>query len=184
TKSGSMIGSPLYMSPEQARGDVKHIDHRADLWSLGVVLYQALSGRTPYGHISALGQLIIAICSEWPPHIQDVAPWVPPTVASVGHRCLRHNPDERYQSASEMFQAIRAQLPGGWSITEEMIVPLHDTLRQQVAAKLALTSALAAAQTAVNTPPTSAATNDAVVQQSLPPPPPPPRTRPPAPTRR
>ncbi len=170
TKTGSMIGSPLYMSPEQARGDVKHIDARADIWSLGVVLYQALCGRTPYGHLTALGQLIIAICSEWPKHIQEMAPWVPPNVASIVHRCLRHNPDERYQTASEMFQAIRAQLPGGWSISEEMIVPLHDTLRQQVASKLALTSALSAAQTAVGMAPASAATNDAVVQRSIPPP--------------
>jgi serine/threonine protein kinase len=171
TKTGSMIGSPLYMSPEQARGDVKHIDQRADIWSMGVVLYQCLAGRTPYGHLTALGQLIIAICSEWPTHIQEMAPWVSPNVAAIVHRCLRHNPDERYQTASEMFQAIRTQLPNGWSINEEMIVPLQDTLRQQRASKLALTSALSAAQTAVNPPPASAATNDAIVQNSMPPPP-------------
>jgi serine/threonine-protein kinase len=171
TKTGSMIGSPLYMSPEQARGDVKHIDARADIWSLGVVLYQSLCGRTPYGHLTALGQLIIAICSEWPKHIQEMAPWVPPNVASIVHRCLRHNADERYQTASEMFQAIRAQLPNGWSISEEMMIPLEDTARHQVASKLALTSALSAAQTAVNPPPASAATNDAIVQRSMPPPP-------------
>jgi serine/threonine-protein kinase len=149
TKTGSMIGSPLYMSPEQARGDVKHIDHRADIWSMGIVLYQALTGQTPYQHITALGQLIIAICSEWPRHVQELAPWISSDVASIVHRCLRHNPEERYQSASEMFQAIRAQLPSGWSITEEMMLPLADTLRQQVASKLALTTQLAAAQTAV-----------------------------------
>ncbi len=171
TKTGSMIGSPLYMSPEQARGDVKHIDQRADIWSLGIVLYQALSGRTPYGHLTALGQLIIAICSEWPQHIQEIAPWVAPNVAAIVHRCLRHNPDERYQSASEMFQAIRVQLPNGWSISEEMLIPLEDTARHQVASKLALTSALSAAQTAVNPPPASAATNDAIIQNSMPPPP-------------
>ena len=142
TKTGSMIGSPLYMSPEQARGDVKHIDARTDIWSMGVVLYQALCGRTPYGHLTALGQLIIAICSEWPPHIQEMAPWVPPNVATIVHRCLRHNPDERFQSSSEMFLAIKAQLPNGWTINEEMITPLDETARHQVASKLALTSAL------------------------------------------
>ncbi len=150
TKTGSMIGSPLYMSPEQARGHVKEIDHRTDIWSLGIVLYQALSGKTPYQHITALGQLILAICSEWPQHIQEAAPWVPAEVASIVHRCLRHNPAERYQTANEMFQAIRALLPQGWTISEEMMMPLHETARNQVAAKFALTSALSAAQTAIS----------------------------------
>jgi serine/threonine-protein kinase len=164
TKTGSMLGSPLYMSPEQARGDVKHIDHRTDIWSMGVVLYQALSGRTPYQHVTALGQLIIAICSEWPKHIQEVAPWVPAEVAAIVHRCLRHNPDERYQSATEMFQAIRALLPNGWTINEEMMVPLHDTQRAQVANKLALTAQLASAQTVANAPGGGAASTDATTQ--------------------
>ncbi len=137
TKTGSMLGSPLYMSPEQARG-IKDIDHRADIWSLGVVLYQALSGRTPFQHITSLGQLIIAICSEWPPHIQEVAPWVPPQVAEIVHRALRHRPEERYQSASEMFAAIRQLLPHGWSLSEDMLVPLQDTARGQEAPKASI----------------------------------------------
>jgi serine/threonine-protein kinase len=169
TKTGSMLGSPLYMSPEQARGDVRHIDHRTDIWSMGVVLYQSLSGRTPYQHVTALGQLIIAICSEWPKHIQEVAPWVPADVAAIVHRCLRHNPDERYQSATEMFQAIRALLPGGaWTINEEMVVPLHETLRTQIANKLSLTASLAAAQTVQGNAP-GAATTDALTTTARPP---------------
>jgi serine/threonine-protein kinase len=166
TKTGSMLGSPLYMSPEQARGDVKHIDHRTDIWSMGVVLYQALSGRTPYQHVTALGQLILAICSEWPQHIQEAAPWCPADVANIVHRCLRHNPAERYQSANEMFQAIRALLGGGWAINEEMMVPLQDTLRQQVATKFALTTSLAAAQTVQN--PAAGTTTDAGTQVAAP----------------
>src|SRR5689334_19812220 len=75
TRTGSMLGSPLYMSPEQARGH-KDLDRRADLWSLGVVLYQALTGRTPHQDTDALGELIIAICTEEPSPIQELAPWV------------------------------------------------------------------------------------------------------------
>jgi serine/threonine-protein kinase len=123
TRTGSMLGSPLYMSPEQARGN-KSIDHRADIWSLGVVLYQALAGRTPYQHITALGQLIIAICSEWPQSVQDFAPWVSPEVTAIVHRALRHNPEERFQSAAEMFAAIRQLLPYGWTIHEDMLVSM------------------------------------------------------------
>jgi len=147
TRTGSMLGSPLYMSPEQARGQ-KDIDHRTDIWSLGVVLYQALCGRSPYQHITALGQLIIAICHEWPPHVQEVAPWVPPEVADIVHRALRHNPSERFQTAAEMFSAIRQLLPHGWGITEDMVAPLDQSTRGVVAPRFALTAALSAAQTA------------------------------------
>lgn len=173
TQTGSMIGSPLYMSPEQARGN-KDIDHRADIWSLGVVLYQALSGRTPYQHITALGQLIIAICSEWPPHIQQFAPWVPPEVAAIVHRALRHNPDERYQSASEMFAAIRLLLPNGWSIAQDRIVPLDDTARGQAARRFSLTNELASAATMQPLIHQGAGTTGALTQSqpSIPPPPP------------
>jgi serine/threonine-protein kinase len=176
TRTGSMLGSPLYMSPEQARGDVKAIDHRTDLWSLGIVFYQALAGRTPYQHITALGQLILAICSEWPQHIQEVAPWVPPDVAAVVHRCLQHNPAERYQSAAEMFKAVKALLPAGsWTINEDMVMSLQDTARSQVASKFALTSALSNAQTAVVSGPNSgpqsgSVTTDAVMQSQAAPP--------------
>jgi eukaryotic-like serine/threonine-protein kinase len=109
TRTGSMIGSPLYMSPEQARGS-KAIDHRADIWSLGVVSYQALTGRTPNQDIEALGELIIAICSEAPRPLQELAPWVPPEVAAIVHRTLRFDPAERYQTAGEMFEALKPLL--------------------------------------------------------------------------
>ena len=169
TKTGSMLGSPLYMSPEQARGDVKHIDHRTDIWSLGVVLYQSLSGRTPYQHVTALGQLILAICSEWPQHIQEAAPWVPAEVAAIVHRCLRHNPEERYQTANEMFQAIRGLLPNGWTINEEMMIPLADTQRVAATNKLSLTASLAAAQTVQQgAQPHTAATTEGVTKPTTP----------------
>jgi len=155
TKTGSMLGSPLYMSPEQAKGS-REIDHRTDIWSLGVVFYQALCGRTPYQHATALGELIISICSEWPPLVQEFAPWVPTEVAAIVHRCLRHNPAERYQSAMEMFQALKQLLPGGWSIREEMVVPIGDAMKGSAAPKLALTTSLSAAQTAAGGPPAEA----------------------------
>ncbi|HXK20267.1 MAG TPA: serine/threonine-protein kinase, partial [Polyangiaceae bacterium] len=77
TRTGSVLGSPRYMSPEQAKG-LRSIDQRTDIWSLGAVLYQALTGRTPHHDLETLGQLIIAICSEAPAPVQDFAPWVSP----------------------------------------------------------------------------------------------------------
>ncbi|MEZ4440593.1 MAG: serine/threonine-protein kinase [Polyangiaceae bacterium] len=135
TKTGNLLGSPLYVSPEQARGK-RQIDHRTDLYSLGAVLYQALCGRTPYEHASALGELILMVCTEPPIPVQDLAPWVPPEVAEICHRCLKKSPDERYQSAKELFDAIRPLLSGGWGIHKDMLVSLEDSQRQQEAPRL------------------------------------------------
>jgi serine/threonine-protein kinase len=135
TMTGSLLGSPLYMSPEQARGH-KDIDFRADIWSLGIVLYQALTGRTPYQDNDALGDLIIAICTETPEPVQHLAPWVPPEVAAVVHRALRIDPAERFQSANEMLSAIALLIPGDWSIREDMLRPVTDAERSAVAARI------------------------------------------------
>jgi serine/threonine protein kinase len=135
TRTGMLLGSPLYMSPEQALG-TKKIDRRADIWSLGVVMYQLLTGRTPYMHATALGELIMAICSEAPKPVQDLAPWVPPEVAHVVHRALRSGVDDRYQTATEMHDAIAALIPGGSSTIESaMLVSLDDEQRAEVAPK-------------------------------------------------
>ena len=137
TRTGTMLGSPLYMSPEQARG-VKTIDHRADIWSLGIVLYEMLSGRTPYHHIDALGELIIAICSEPPRPIQDFAPWISAEVAAIVHKALKAQPNDRFQTAAEMLEAIKALQADGFEIDESMLVSLSETQRNLVAKRLSM----------------------------------------------
>jgi eukaryotic-like serine/threonine-protein kinase len=132
TRTGGMLGSPIYMSPEQARG-IKAIDHRTDIWSLGVVLYRALSGHTPHDDTEALGDLIVSICSNVPRPIQELAPWVHPDAAAVAHGALRISPDERWPTAAAMLDAIRPLLPGGWTLREDMLVPMDETARAVVA---------------------------------------------------
>ena len=132
TRTGNVLGSPLYMSPEQARGH-KDIDHRTDLWSLGIVLYQMLCGRRPHEDIEALGELIIAICSEPPRPVQDFAPWVPPEIAAIVHGALLFDPAQRYQTAVEMLDAMRPLLPGGWGLSEPLFVPVSEAARQVIA---------------------------------------------------
>jgi serine/threonine-protein kinase len=128
TETGSMLGSPLYMAPEQARGH-KNLDHRVDIWSLGVVLYQALTGRTPHPYTDALGELIIAICTEPATRIEELAPWVPQHVADVVHRALEISPAARYQSVSEMRAALQSCLPQGTTIHESMLVTVPESER-------------------------------------------------------
>jgi hypothetical protein len=129
TRTGSMLGSPMYMSPEQARG-LKTIDHRADLWSLGIVLHQLLSGRVPHQDIDGLGELIITICSEPPPAVSDTAPWVPRRLAEVISGALKLSTDERYQSAKQFGDALRGCLRGDGRIRVDMMVRLTDEQRR------------------------------------------------------
>ncbi len=140
TKTGHMLGSPLYMSPEQALGD-RDIDHRSDIWSLGIALYQALCGRTPFNHVAALGLLIVEICSGKMAPVQQFAPWVHPDVAAVVHGALQRNRADRFQSAAEMLAAIKRLLPQGFALHESMLVPLHASARAQVQPRLPMPSA-------------------------------------------
>ncbi|WP_437338781.1 protein kinase domain-containing protein [Sorangium sp. So ce394] len=121
TQSGAILGSPHFMSPEQARG-LRDIDHRTDIWSLGVVLYHALTGHVPHEHIHALGDLILAICTEGPPPIRARAPWVPAEVAALVQRALERDPDRRFPSAAAMLDAMGPLLPaGGWALDEQLL---------------------------------------------------------------
>ncbi|WP_437282407.1 serine/threonine-protein kinase [Sorangium sp. So ce375] len=140
TRTGGILGSPMYMSPEQARG-LSDIDYRTDLWSLGMVLYVALAGELPHGHISAFGDLIMAICAQPPRSVQAFAPWVQPDVAAVVHRALALDAGDRFPSAASMLEAIRPLVPGGFALREELLGPVRPETRARVATRLSLAHA-------------------------------------------
>jgi serine/threonine-protein kinase len=121
TRTGALVGSPLYMSPEQSRGRDK-LDHRTDLWSLGIVLYQALVGRTPFDEVTSLGDFIVAVCTIPITAIRERAPWVDPLVAHAVERALAIDPANRYASAAEMREAFSALLPEGETLRASMLV--------------------------------------------------------------
>jgi serine/threonine-protein kinase len=128
TRTGGLLGSPLYMSPEQVQSS-KDIDHRADLWSLGSVLYCALTGGAPFQHVESVGKLIVAICGSAPPPVRDLAPWVPIEVAAVAHGALAIDRAERPESARAMLDALRALLPDGFTLRDEALVGVSPEVR-------------------------------------------------------
>ena len=109
TKTGTIMGSPVYMSPEQTRA--KNIDHRSDLWSFGVVIYELLTSTTPFDSSGAIADLIIDICTGQIPPVSARAPWTPAPLAAVVERALVRDPAQRWQSAREMRAALEACLP-------------------------------------------------------------------------
>jgi hypothetical protein len=117
-----MLGSPLYMSPEQARGK-KTIDHRSDIFSLGVVLYEMLTGKTPNAKSDSIGDLIVRICGEPARPVRELAPSVSAPAAAIVHKALAIDVAARFASAAEMVAAIRALVPGGLSL-EASVLPL------------------------------------------------------------
>jgi len=105
TRTGTLLGSPGYMSPEQARG--RRVDHRSDLWSLAVVLYECLTGRPPFVS-QAIGDLLVEVCTEPIPLPTTLAPHLPAVVDTFFARALARNPDERFQTADAFAEALAA----------------------------------------------------------------------------
>jgi eukaryotic-like serine/threonine-protein kinase len=93
TRSGAMMGTPLYMSPEQCR-DSANLDSRTDLYSLGCVLYEMLTGHPPFTH-ATLGDLVVAHMTEAPKDARALNPSVPPALAALTAELLSKNPADR-----------------------------------------------------------------------------------------
>ena len=109
TKTGMVLGTPSYMSPEQLAG--KKIEGRSDLFSLGVSLYQMLCGKLPFEGES-MAQLMFKIANEAPTDILSVNPNLPPALVAFLDRALSKNPDERYQTGEEFAAQLRATMSG------------------------------------------------------------------------
>jgi serine/threonine-protein kinase len=105
TVEGSIIGTVSYMSPEQAQG--KRVDPRSDIFSLAVVLYEMVTGTRAFAGESALSTLSAILRDEARP-IPEIAPDTPPQLEQVIHRCLRKNPDQRFQTMKEVQVALGA----------------------------------------------------------------------------
>ncbi len=129
TEAGGLLGSPLYMSPEQMQSS-RSVDARTDLWSLGSALHCALTGRAPFHHVENVLELALAVSSAvGPPPVRRLAPWVSPEVAEVVRRALAVDADQRWPTAAAMLEAIRALLPAGVALREEMLTGVSPEAR-------------------------------------------------------
>ena len=117
TSLGVALGTPAYMSPEQATAD-PHTDHRADIYALGIVAYEMLCGRQPFEAGSAQA-IIAAHVTQQPQPVERFRANVPPALAALVMRCLEKKPADRPQSAEELVHALEgitvsgASTPGG-----------------------------------------------------------------------
>ena len=133
TTTGLMLGTPLYMSPEQALGP-KNIDQRTDLWSLGVVLYEALTGRTPHD-VETVGALILAICTKPARGLGEVAPHVRAPVGTIVKKMLEIDNRLRYANATDLLDDLKTELPAGFALDESMLVSLSGSARREIERK-------------------------------------------------
>jgi serine/threonine-protein kinase len=104
TTGDSVLGSPAYMAPEQLRGSSR-IDARTDIWSAGVILYELLTGDIPFNGPNA-GAVFAAILENTPVAPQSMRPELPPGLDDVVLKCLKRDPKDRYQTASELADAL------------------------------------------------------------------------------
>jgi serine/threonine-protein kinase len=133
TSTGSILGSPLFMSPEQVR-NAKEIDHRTDIWSLGIVLYSALAGKPPFSDVASIVDLLVLMSTQEPEPIRDVAPWVSADIAALVHGAAALEPDARYPTASAFLDRIKPLVNGDLRISEEMLGALPADVRSSASA--------------------------------------------------
>jgi serine/threonine protein kinase len=105
TRTNALIGSPLYMSPEQMMS-AKDVDPRADIWSLGVILFELLTGRVPF-MANSVPELAVRIMTQPVPKLRSLSPELSEAIERSVARCLERNLDQRFQSVADMAMALQ-----------------------------------------------------------------------------
>lgn len=106
TMEGQIIGTPGYMSPEQARGEVENQDERTDIFALGIILYEMLTARNPFEGANFL-EVCYNIAHRAPANIEQVLPGIPPRLAYICNKALAREKEDRYQNAQEFADDLQ-----------------------------------------------------------------------------
>jgi len=167
TASGAMVGTPAYISPEQGMGQAG--DERSDIYSLGVVLYQLVTGLLPFDADTSMG-VVLKHINEPPPSPRDARPDLPPALEQVMMRALAKEPEKRYQVAAQFAADLRQAMAG-----QEVRHPLSDTVVSMPAPGRTIPMPPAAPPQVLTPPPSPPP--GATTPPPWPTPPPPPKRR-------
>lgn len=128
TMEGTAVGTPAYMSPEQARGDLSAVDHRADVYALGILLYEMLANASPYVRGDIKRTVRQVIDGQWTP-LDAHAPMrnLPRRLVAVVHKAMALRPEDRYQHVSAIAADLRAYIAG------EAVSAHHETTIERLA---------------------------------------------------
>jgi serine/threonine-protein kinase len=110
TATGVSLGTPAYMAPEQIKG-ARQVDTRSDVWALGVLMHETLSGRLPFKG-DTVGELFVQIATEDPTPLEVAAPHLPTAMCRIVAKCLKRSPTERYQDARTLLFDLEAVAAG------------------------------------------------------------------------
>jgi len=177
TEVGMLMGTPAYMPPELIQG-AKDADARSDVWAIGVMLFELLSGRLPFEGDDAVG-LFIAVATKDAPKLLDVEPSLPPDLSKIVERCLRRAPADRYPSASELARDLRLVILGcDLEVTGRFSLPPSLLEKGAVVAIPRAPRAMEAPDLDLPPPKPRPAPAPKVAPAAAPPPPPPPAPAP------
>ena len=152
TRTGSLMGTPLYMSPEQCKG-AGVLDHRTDIYSLGVILFEMMSGRPPF-NAEGVGELFAKHMLEDPPPLTDFVPDAPPHMAAAIMKSLAKDPAARFQSMDDFRKAligeVRVTAPVSTGAPRRLSNAAANTMAQTLPARASTTSTLSSASSEID----------------------------------